>query len=63
VTELEEALVAADVEMEVMGRMNAAQTEVLKLQEEREEAVRETRRLQRLLEEEKVKAIEDGFKR
>lgn len=62
VMELEQALTAADAEMqEVVGRMNTAQIEVLDLQEEREAAVRETRRLQRILEQEKVKAFEDRF--
>ncbi|KAJ4296061.1 hypothetical protein N0V88_004763 [Collariella sp. IMI 366227] len=51
VTELEGALASADAEMqEVVGRMGAAQAEVMRLQEEREEAVRETRRLQGLVE-------------
>ncbi|KAK4145539.1 uncharacterized protein C8A04DRAFT_35796 [Dichotomopilus funicola] len=55
VSELEGALASADAEMqEVVGRMNTAQIEVLRLQEAREEAVRETRRLQRVLEEERM---------
>lgn len=63
VRELEAALAIAESEMhEVVGRMSAAQIEVLNLQEEREEAVRETRRVQRLLEAEKVKAFEERFR-
>ena len=62
VIELEAALVDADKEMEeVVGRMNIAQIEVMELQNEREEAVRETRRLQRKIEEEKVRAFEGRF--
>jgi DNA repair exonuclease SbcCD ATPase subunit len=63
VAELEGALAAADAEMqEVVGRMNTAQIEVMTLQEQREEAVRETRRLQRLLEEERMNVFEGKFK-
>lgn len=63
VAQLEGALQGADAEMqEVVGRMSAAQIEVLRLQEEREEAVRETRRLQRALEEERVRVFEGRFK-
>ncbi|EON96856.1 putative intracellular protein transport-like protein [Phaeoacremonium minimum UCRPA7] len=62
VQDLESALAAADSEMqEVVGRMNTAQIEVLTLQEERENAVRETRKLQRLLEQERVKSFEERF--
>ncbi|TAQ88491.1 hypothetical protein B7494_g3209 [Chlorociboria aeruginascens] len=62
VLELEAALADADKEMEeVVGRMNIAQIEVMELQNEREEAVRETRRLQRKIEEERVKAFEGRF--
>ncbi|KAJ9133978.1 Intracellular protein transport-like protein [Pleurostoma richardsiae] len=62
VQDLERALSAADAEMqEVVGRMNTAQIEVLNLQEERENAVRETKKLQRLLEAEKVKAFQERF--
>ncbi|KAK4128861.1 hypothetical protein N657DRAFT_561019 [Parathielavia appendiculata] len=58
VAELEGALASADAEMqEVVGRMSAAQIEVLRLQEEREEAVRETRRLRKQLEEERVRVF------
>ncbi|KAK0734426.1 hypothetical protein B0T26DRAFT_634910 [Lasiosphaeria miniovina] len=63
VAELEGALASADAEMqEVVGRMNTAQIEVMMLQEEREEAMRETRRLQRVVEAEKVRVFEDQFK-
>ncbi|CAK7233333.1 hypothetical protein SCUCBS95973_008559 [Sporothrix curviconia] len=63
VGELETALASADNEMqEVVGRMNTAQIEVMQLQEELEEAGRETRRLQRMLEAEKVKGFEERFK-
>lgn len=63
VTELEKALVTADFEMqEVVGRMNTAQIEVMTLQEERETAARETKKLQKLLEAEMIKAFQDRFK-
>ncbi|TLS28016.1 hypothetical protein PpBr36_00284 [Pyricularia pennisetigena] len=63
VAELEKALNEADAEMqEVVGRMNGAQIEVLQLQEEREQAIRDTRRLQRQLDEEKVKVFQDRFR-
>jgi chromosome segregation ATPase len=63
VAALEGALASADAEMqEVVGRMNTAQIEVLQLQEQREEAVRETRRLQRVLEEERVRVFEGRFR-
>ncbi|CAK7264565.1 hypothetical protein SEPCBS119000_001061 [Sporothrix epigloea] len=63
VGELEMALANADSEMqEVVGRMNMAQIEVMQLQEELESAGRETRRLQRTLETEKVKGFEERFK-
>ncbi|KAL1890970.1 hypothetical protein Sste5346_007967 [Sporothrix stenoceras] len=63
VGELETALSKADSEMqEVVGCMNTAQIEVMQLQEELEIAGRETRRLQRLLETEKVKGFEERFK-
>lgn len=62
VAQLEGALAGADAEMqEVVARMSAAQIEVLGLQEEREEAVRETRRLRRVLEEERVRVFEGRF--
>ena len=63
VRELEAALAAADTDMQdVVGRMSAAQIEVLELQEAREEAVRQTRRIQRQLEEETVRAFEGKFR-
>lgn len=63
VQELEAVLVTAEAEMqEVVGRMSTAQIEVMSLQEEREQAMRETRRVQLLLEEEKVKAFEGRFR-
>jgi chromosome segregation ATPase len=63
VAELEGALASADAEMqEVVGRMSAAQIEVMQLQEQREEAVRETRRLQRVLEEERVRVFEGRWR-
>lgn len=63
IAELENSLTDADAEMqEVVGRMQDAQIQVLQLQEEREAAVRATRRLEKLLQEEKVKAFEDKFK-
>ncbi len=62
VVELENALADADRQMEeVVGRMNVAQIEVMELQNEREEAVRETRRLQKMIEEERVRAFEGQF--
>ncbi|KAH8727651.1 hypothetical protein GQ44DRAFT_725173 [Phaeosphaeriaceae sp. PMI808] len=60
VEELEKALRDADREMEeVVGRMNMAQIEVADLQFERDEAMRQTRRLQTdiLAEREKVKVL------
>ncbi|KAK4192824.1 hypothetical protein QBC35DRAFT_511685 [Podospora australis] len=63
VAELEGALASADSEMqEVVGRMNTAQIEVMSLQEEREQAVRETRKLQRLIEQEKMRVFEERFR-
>jgi chromosome segregation ATPase len=63
VTELEKALEDAEKDMQdVIARMSTAQIEVLTLQDEREAAVRETRRLQKLLEEERVKSFEDRFR-
>ncbi len=62
VVELETALADADKEMEeVVGRMNVAQIEVMDLQNEREEAVRETKRLQKLIEEERLRAFQSRF--
>ncbi|KAF4832272.1 hypothetical protein CGCSCA4_v013687 [Colletotrichum siamense] len=63
VVELETALTNADSEMQdVIARMSTAQIEVLTLQEEREAARRETRRIQQELEKEKLKSFEDRFK-
>jgi chromosome segregation ATPase len=63
VAELENALADADLEMEqVVGRMNTAQIEVLQLQEEREAAIRQTRRLEQEIQAERVKAFEERFK-
>ncbi|KAH9903914.1 hypothetical protein F4778DRAFT_72206 [Xylariomycetidae sp. FL2044] len=63
VAELENALNDADSEMqEVVGRMNTAQIEVLQLQEEREAAISQTRKLERELQAEKVKAFEGRFR-
>ncbi|KAH7171055.1 hypothetical protein EDB81DRAFT_188950 [Dactylonectria macrodidyma] len=63
VVELEKALESAEDEMqEVVARMSAAQIEVLNLQEERETAVRETRRLQKIVEQEQMKSFEERFK-
>ncbi|TGO85351.1 hypothetical protein BPOR_0405g00070 [Botrytis porri] len=62
VVNLEAALAEADREMEeVVGRMNIAQIEVMELQNEREEAVRETRKLQKTIEQERLKAFEGRF--
>jgi GTP1/Obg family GTP-binding protein len=62
VVELENALADADKEMEqVVSRMNIAQIEVMELQNEREEAVRETKRLQKMIEAERVRAFEGRF--
>ncbi|KAJ9212358.1 hypothetical protein DTO166G4_5989 [Paecilomyces variotii] len=60
VKELEKALRDADMEMEeVVGRMNKAQIEVAELQFDRENALRETRRLQAeiMAEREKFQAL------
>ncbi|KAJ6790369.1 hypothetical protein PWT90_04207 [Aphanocladium album] len=55
VAELEKALADADNEMqEVVNKMSTAQIEVMNLQEEREAAVRETRRLQGMLKQEQT---------
>jgi len=63
VEELEMALEEADREMEeVVGRMNVAQIEVMELQNEREESVRMTRRLQAQVEEEKLRRFEGRFR-
>ncbi|KAF4989574.1 hypothetical protein FGRMN_9036 [Fusarium graminum] len=63
VIDLERALEDAEHEMQdVIARMSTAQIEVLNLQDEREAAVRETRRLQKLLEQERMQTFEDRFK-
>ena len=63
VAELENALMDADVEMQqVVRRMNTAQIEVLQLQEEREAAINQTRKLERELQAEKMKSFEERFK-
>ncbi|KAM4059779.1 intracellular protein transport-like protein [Hirsutella rhossiliensis] len=63
VTELEKALVDAEKEIQqVVGKMSEAQIEVMNLQEERETALRETRRLQKTLADEQAKAFEERFK-
>jgi len=63
VAALENALMDADVEMQqVVGRMNSAQIEVLQLQEEREAAINQTRKLERELQAEKMRAFEGRFK-
>ncbi|TGO54939.1 hypothetical protein BCON_0099g00030 [Botryotinia convoluta] len=62
VVNLEAALAEADREMEeVVGRMNIAQIKVMELQNEREEAVRETRKLQKTIEQERLRAFEGRF--
>ncbi|KFY25028.1 hypothetical protein V493_04881 [Pseudogymnoascus sp. VKM F-4281 (FW-2241)] len=63
VEELERALAEADREMEeVVGRMNVAQIEVMELQNEREEAVRATRVLEKRVEEERLRGFEGRFR-
>ncbi|KAI0388045.1 hypothetical protein F5Y04DRAFT_274900 [Hypomontagnella monticulosa] len=63
VAELENALADTDIEMQqVVSRMNTAQIEVLQLQEEREAAVSQARKLERELQAERVKAFEGRFK-
>lgn len=58
VTELERALSDTESEMhEVVGKMNTAQIEVMNLQEERETAVRETKRLQTMVKQESTSAF------
>jgi hypothetical protein len=62
VVELEKALEEADKEMEeVVGKMNVAQIQVMELQNEREDAVRQTRKLQALIEEERLKGFQERF--
>lgn len=63
VAELERAVAESDREMqEVVARMSEAQIEVLTLQEERDGAVRETRRVRAAMEEERMKGFEDRFR-
>lgn len=63
VAELEKALADAENEMQVVvAKMSAAQIEVMNLQEERETAARETKKLQKTLEQEQVKSFEERFK-
>lgn len=55
VTELETAVADAESEIQqVVAKMNEAQIEVMNLQEERETAARETRRLQKVIEQAKL---------
>lgn len=62
IAELEKSLVTAEFEMqEVVSRMSTAQIEVLTLQEEREAAVRETKKLQKQLEMERIQAFQEKF--
>ncbi|OAA73695.1 hypothetical protein ISF_00596 [Cordyceps fumosorosea ARSEF 2679] len=63
VAELEKALADADNEMqEVINKMSTAQIEVMNLQEEREAAVRETRRLQGMLKQEQASPFADRLR-
>ncbi|KAI2623644.1 hypothetical protein GGS21DRAFT_533556 [Xylaria nigripes] len=63
VAELENALMDAEAEMQqVVGRMNTAQSEVLQLQEEREAAIDQTRKLERALQEERFTVFEGRFR-
>lgn len=63
VAELERAVAESDSEMqEVVARMSEAQIEVLTLQEERDGAVRETRRVRAAMEEEKMRGFEERFR-
>lgn len=58
VSELERALSDTESEMqEVVGKMNTAQIEVMNLQEERETALRETKRLQTMVKQESTSAF------
>ncbi|PHH51600.1 hypothetical protein CFIMG_008619RA00001 [Ceratocystis fimbriata CBS 114723] len=57
VQELEKALSEAETEMQnIVGKISEAQIQVLTLQEERDAALRETRKVQRALEEEMAQA-------
>ncbi|KND89512.1 hypothetical protein TOPH_05925 [Tolypocladium ophioglossoides CBS 100239] len=63
VTELETALADAENEIQqVVAKMSTAQIDVMNLQEEREAAVRETRRLQKILVDEQSKSFQERFK-
>lgn len=63
VAELETALADAEDEIQkVVAKMNTAQIDVMNLQEERETAARETRRLQKILVEEQSKSFQERFK-
>lgn len=63
VSELEALLHEAESGMqEVVNKMSAAQIEVMMLREEKEDAERETRKLQRVLEEESTKSFEERFR-
>lgn len=63
VAELERAVAESDREMqEVVARMSEAQIEVLTLQEERDGAVRETRRVRAAMEEERMRGFEERFR-
>lgn len=63
VGELEKALADTENEIQrVVAKMSAAQIEVMNLQEERETAVRETGRLQKVLADEQSKAFDQRFK-
>lgn len=63
VAELERAVAESDREMqEVVAKMSEAQIEVMTLQEERDTAVRETRKVKAAMEEEKMKGFEERFR-
>ncbi|OTB19792.1 hypothetical protein K445DRAFT_313566 [Daldinia sp. EC12] len=63
IAELENALSDADAEMQqVVSRMNTAQIQVMELQEEREAAVSQSRKLEKELQAERMKAFEGRFK-
>ncbi|CAI4216227.1 unnamed protein product [Parascedosporium putredinis] len=63
VAELEMAVAESDRDMQdVVAKMSSAQMEVMTLQEERDQAVRQSKKLQQQLDEEKVKQFEDRFR-
>lgn len=63
VAELEKALADTEEDMQdIVNRMSEAQIQVMTLQEEREAAIRETRKLQKTIEEEQEKAFEERFR-